>query len=86
MPYTISIYLINLQRAILKLFLLLSQLVGYTFSLINKYYNNTQPNYINNISASLFTIYITTTLIIVLINIASFNHNVTTAYSYIISL
>jgi hypothetical protein len=40
MPYTILIYLINLQRAILKLFLLLSQLVEYAFSLINKYYNN----------------------------------------------
>jgi hypothetical protein len=39
-PYIILMYLINLQRAILKLFLLLSQLVGYASGLINKCYNN----------------------------------------------
>jgi hypothetical protein len=62
--------------------------VGYTSSLINKYYNNTRLNYINNISVSVlfFTIYTMTTLAIILINIIGFNYNITTTYSYITSL
>jgi hypothetical protein len=85
-PCITLVYLVNLRRAILKLFLLLSHLVGYTSSLINKCCDDARPNYTSGISASFFMICATTALVIALINIASFNRDVTITYSYITSL
>jgi hypothetical protein len=80
-------YLVNLQRAILKLFLLLSYSIGYTSSLINKYYNNNRLNYAgDSVNILLLIIYIISILVIVLINMASLNHDITTTYSYVASL
>jgi hypothetical protein len=80
-------YLVNLRRAVLKLFLLLSHSIGYAFSLINKYCNNDRLNYAGGgISILLLIICIISIPVIMLINVASLDHNIITAYSYVTSL
>jgi hypothetical protein len=80
-------YLVNLRRAILKLFLLLSHSIGYASGLINKYYNNDRLNYAGGgVGILLLIIYVISILVIVLINMASLNYDVITTYSYIASL
>jgi hypothetical protein len=71
----------------LKLFLLLSYSIGYTSGLINKCYNNDRLNYAgDSVGILLLIIYIISILVIVLINMASLDRDVITAYSYVTSL
>jgi hypothetical protein len=71
----------------LKLFLLLSYFIGYASSSINKCYNNNRLNYAGDgVNILLLIIYVISILVIVSINMASLDHDVTTTYSYVASL